>query len=106
MRVLVIDELAEDLEERAETLRDGLARAGHEVVASLSPPLELLRAVERLRPDVIVIDTESPTRDVLEHLVIVSQSSPLPKRFRRSKNSSASPPSPVPRLPPPHRARL
>ena len=32
MRVLVIDELAEDLEERAETLRDGLLRAGHEVV--------------------------------------------------------------------------
>ena len=78
MRVLVIDELAEDLEERAETLRDGLERAGHEVVASLSSPLELLRAVERLRPDVIVIDTESPTRDVLEHLVIVSQSSPRP----------------------------
>lgn len=78
MRVLVIDELAEDLEERAETLRDGLVRAGHEVVASLASPLELLRAVERLRPDVIVIDTESPTRDVLEHLVIVSESSPRP----------------------------
>ena len=78
MRVLVIDELAEDLEERAETLREGLVRAGHEVVASLSSPLELLRAVEQLKPDVIVIDTESPTRDVLEHLVIVSQSSPRP----------------------------
>ncbi len=78
MRVLVIDDLAEDLEERAEILRDGLERAGHEVVASLSSPFELLRAVERLRPDVIVIDTESPTRDVLEHLVIVSQSSPRP----------------------------
>ena len=78
MRVLVIDELAADLEERAETLRDGLARAGHEVVASLSSPLELLLAVERLRPDVIVIDTESPTRDLLEHLVSVSESSPRP----------------------------
>lgn len=78
MRVLVIDELAEDLEERAETLREGLLRAGHEVVASLSSPLELLRAVEQLSPDVIVIDTESPTRDVLEHLVMVSQSSPRP----------------------------
>jgi response regulator NasT len=78
MRVLVIDELAEDLEERAAILREGLARAGHEVVASLSSPFELLRAVDRLRPDVIVIDTESPTRDVLEHLVIVSQASPRP----------------------------
>lgn len=74
MRVLVVDES----EERAAILREGLAMAGHEVAASLSSPLELLRAVEALRPDVIVIDTESPTRDVLEHLVIVSQSSPRP----------------------------
>jgi response regulator NasT len=74
MRVLVVDES----EERAAVLREGLERAGHEVVASLSSPLELLRAAEDLKPEVIVIDAESPTRDVLEHLVIVSQSSPRP----------------------------
>ena len=74
MRVLLVDES----DERAALLRDALAAAGHEVAASLSSPLELLRAVEALRPDVIVIDTESPTRDVLEHVVIVSQSSPRP----------------------------
>jgi len=74
MRVLVID----DSEERAAVLREGLVAAGHEVVGSLSSPLELLRSVDELRPDVIVIDTESPTRDVLEHVVIVSQSSPRP----------------------------
>jgi response regulator NasT len=74
MRVLVVDES----EERAAILREGLVIAGHEVVASLSSPIELLHAVEELRPDVIVIDTESPTRDVLEHVVIVSQSSPRP----------------------------
>ena len=74
MRVLVVDES----EERAAVLREGLIMTGHEVIASLSSPLELLRAVENLQPDVIVIDTESPTRDVLEHVVIVSQSSPRP----------------------------
>lgn len=74
MRVLVVDES----EERAAVLRDALHAAGHEVAASLSSPLELLRVVDRLQPDVIVIDTESPSRDVLEHLVIVSQSSPRP----------------------------
>jgi len=74
MRVLVVDES----DERAALLREALTVAGHEVVASLSSPLELLRAVETLLPDVIVIDTESPTRDVLEHVVIVSQSSPRP----------------------------
>jgi len=74
MRILVVDES----DERAALLGEALAAAGHEVVASLSSPLELLRAVDALRPDVIVIDTESPTRDVLEHVVIVSQSSPRP----------------------------
>jgi response regulator NasT len=74
MRVLIVDES----DERAAVLREGLVMAGHEVAASLASPLELLRAVEELQPDVIVIDTESPTRDVLEHVVIVSQSSPRP----------------------------
>lgn len=74
MRVLVVDES----DERAALLRDALTAAGHEVAASLSSPLELLRAVETLRPDVIVIDTESPTRDVLEHVVVATQSSPRP----------------------------
>lgn len=74
MRVLVVDES----EERTALLREALATAGHDVAASLSSPLELLRAVEAVQPDVIVIDTESPTRDVLEHVVMVSQSSPRP----------------------------
>ena len=74
MRLLVVDES----DERAALLGEALTAAGHQVVALLSSPLELLRAVDALRPDVIVIDTESPTRDVLEHVVIVSQSSPRP----------------------------
>ncbi len=74
MRVLVVDESPE----RAEVLRDGLRRAGYEVTASLSSPLALLKTIEELQPDVIVIDTESPSRDVLEHLVVMSQHTPRP----------------------------
>ena len=74
MKVLVVDESAE----RAEVLREGLRRAGYEVAASLSSPLALLRTIEQLRPDIIVIDTESPSRDVLEHLVVLSQHTPRP----------------------------
>ncbi len=74
MRVLVVDESPE----RAEVLRDGLRRAGYEVTASLSSPLALLKTIEELQPDVIVIDTESPSRDVLEHLVVVTQHTPRP----------------------------
>ena len=74
MRVLVVDESPE----RAELLREGLVRAGHEVTATLSSPIALLKTIESLAPDVIVIDMDSPSRDVLEHLVFVSQHTPRP----------------------------
>jgi response regulator NasT len=74
LRVLVVDESPE----RADVLREGLARAGCEVAASLSSPLELLQAIAVAKPDLIIIDTESPSRDVLEHLVVVSRDEPRP----------------------------
>jgi response regulator NasT len=74
VRILVVDESPE----RAEILREGLRRAGHEVTASLTSPVALLKTIDRLKPDVIVIDTESPSRDVLEHLVVMSQHTPRP----------------------------
>jgi len=74
MRVLIVDEFCE----RAETLREGLERAGHEVTAVLSTALELMKAVERFAPDIIIIDTDSPSRDVLEHVVMVSRDRPRP----------------------------
>ena len=74
MRVLVVDESPE----RADILREGLRRAGYEVSASLSSAGSLLAAIEQLKPDVIVIDTESPSRDVLENLVVVTQHTPRP----------------------------
>ena len=74
MRILLVDELSE----RAEILREGLERAGHEVSAALTSPMTLLKTIERVQPDVIVIDTASPSRDVLEHLVVVSVHGPRP----------------------------
>jgi response regulator NasT len=74
MRVLIIDESPE----RVTILREGLEGAGYEVAAALASPLELLRAVEEVKPDVIIIDTESPSRDVLEHVVLITRDQPRP----------------------------
>jgi response regulator NasT len=74
VRVLIVD----DSPERTGTLRTGLERAGYSVAAALESPLELLQAVETHKPDVIIIDTESPSRDVLEHVVMVSRDQPRP----------------------------
>ena len=74
MRVLVVDESPE----RADILREGLRRAGCEVTASLSSLGALLATVEQFGPDVIVIHADSASRDVLEHLVMLTQRPPLP----------------------------
>jgi response regulator NasT len=74
MRVLVVDESAK----RAEVLRAALLLAGYEVTASLTSAVTLLKTIERLEPAVILIDTDSPSRDVLEHLVMVSRHTPRP----------------------------
>src|SRR5688500_5960460 len=74
MRVLVVHESAG----RGEILRAALLLAGYEVAASLSSPLSLLKTAEQLEPNVIVIDTDSPSRDVLENLVMVSRHTPRP----------------------------
>jgi two-component system, response regulator / RNA-binding antiterminator len=74
MRVLIVDESPG----RAAVLRESLEAAGYEVAAALASPLELLRAVEAMSPDVIIIDTESPSRDVLEHVVLITRDQPRP----------------------------
>jgi two-component system, response regulator / RNA-binding antiterminator len=74
LRIMVIDESPEC----ARTLRDGLERAGHQVVASLSSTRDLLDQMDELAADVVMITTNSPSRDTLEHICVVSQDRPRP----------------------------
>jgi response regulator NasT len=74
LRIMVIDESPEC----ARVLRDGLERAGHQVVASLSSTRDLLDQMDELAPDVVMITTNSPSRDTLEHICVVSQDRPRP----------------------------
>lgn len=52
--------------------------AGVEVAHTLDSPLEMLRSIERHQPDVVLIDTESPSRDVIEQLAAMSATAPRP----------------------------
>jgi response regulator NasT len=49
---------------------------GVEVACILESPLELFARVSEHTPDVVLIDTESPSRDVLEQLAVMSSSAP------------------------------
>jgi response regulator NasT len=74
LSVLVIDESRT----RAGEICAGLALAGYQVAAILADSENLSAEVEKLQPDVILIDTESPSRDTLEHLAVVHQNMPRP----------------------------
>jgi two-component system, response regulator / RNA-binding antiterminator len=74
LTVLVIDESRT----RAGEICAGLALAGYQVAAILAGADNLTAEVERLQPDVILIDTESPSRDTLENLAVMNKAMPRP----------------------------
>jgi response regulator NasT len=74
LRVVLVD----DDTERAATLRAALQAAGYEVVAEVQSAVELMARVRAANPDVIIIDRDSPDRDTLEHLCMITRDDPRP----------------------------
>jgi response regulator NasT len=70
--------LVNDTNKQVGRLRAALVQAGFEVVEEVSSAFMIPRTVASLQPDLVMIDTESASRDVLEQIVIVSQSEPRP----------------------------
>lgn len=74
LRILLID----DTEKKVGRLRTALVEAGFEVIETSGLTIDLPARVEAVRPDVILIDTESPGRDVMDQVVLVSRDLPRP----------------------------
>ena len=74
LRIMLVD----DSESRSRELRLMLGDLGHDVVAEVRNPRELYAKVKTMAPDVIIIDTDSPSRDTLEHVALLSEQDPRP----------------------------
>lgn len=74
LRILLID----DTEKKVGRLKAALIEAGFEVIEAGNLSIDLPACVETVRPDVVLIDTESPGRDVMEQVVLVSRDRPRP----------------------------
>lgn len=74
LRILLVT----DTEKPIGELREALARLGYEMLPEAAAPHALQKVVERERPDVVIIDTESPSRDTLEHLAVMNETAPRP----------------------------
>ncbi|PSH68680.1 two-component system response regulator [Phyllobacterium brassicacearum] len=75
---------------RASIIEEGLREAGHDRVVVIHDIVGLARQIEVIGPDVIVIDIETPNRDMLEHLFQLTRSvrKPIAMFVDRSDSSS------------------
>lgn len=74
LRILLIDDGAH----RVELIRQELSRLGCEVVGVIDSAMLIHDCVLRLTPDVVIVDSESPTRDTMENLALVNSRMPRP----------------------------
>jgi response regulator NasT len=70
--------LAENNHVKAKALMGILTNADFDIYHVAHSGVPLLKDVEQLNPDVIIIDIESPDRDMLENLNQISQFAPKP----------------------------
>lgn len=74
LRVLLIDDGAN----RVQLIREELTRQGCEVVGVIEQATLIHDCVLRLQPDVVIVDSESPTRDTVENLAALNERMPRP----------------------------
>ena len=69
MRIVIID----DSGLRATVLEEGLREAGYEDIHLVPPKGAFVARLERIAPDVVLMDLGSPSRDTLEEMLAVSR---------------------------------
>ncbi len=86
LKIVIVDENPI----RAAILEEGLREAGHVQVVRLDDTQHLLARVYAIDPDVILIDLENPSRDVLEQMFQVSRAVRRPVAMFVDQSDSAS----------------
>lgn len=74
LKVMIVDN---DLE-RTTPLKQSLLDSGYEVIAHLKDTVNLDSACCELQPDIVIIDTDSPSRDTLENICVMTMHEPRP----------------------------
>jgi len=68
----------DEIKDRAAAVEEALRRAGHRVAARLDNADDLVAAIERAEPDVVILDLNTPDRDTIESLREATQERPRP----------------------------
>ena len=74
LRVLLINDTDKPIAE----LCQALVEHGYEVLPVVASSRALSEAVKLQKPDIVIVDTESPSRDTLEQLALMHSAAPRP----------------------------
>lgn len=69
MRIAIVD----DSGLRASILKDGLVEAGYDDIEVVAPHGAFVARLERMAPDIVLMDLGDPSRDALEEMLAVSR---------------------------------
>lgn len=86
LKIVIVDESPV----RAAILEEALREAGHKHVIRIEETADLLARIYAIDPDVILIDLENPSRDVLEQMFRVSRAVKRPVAMFVDQSDSAS----------------
>lgn len=86
LKIVLVDESPV----RAAILEEALREAGHRHVIRIEETADLLARIYAIDPDVILIDLENPSRDVLEQMFRVSRAVKRPVAMFVDQSDSAS----------------
>ena len=78
MAVLIVTDPLAEASEDALAISTALADAGHLVLGVRAGDATLPAAMARLKPDVVVVKSDSAVRDVLEHIVMATRDARRP----------------------------
>jgi len=82
--------LVDDDAQRLEMLEAALRSVGHQVVARRNTSDDLLAATRECRPEIVLIDVDSPGRDTLESLAQINRDEPMPVVLFAAKSDTES----------------
>lgn len=74
LRVMIVD----NDQTRSKTLEQLLINNGFDVIAHVEDDVHLQKKCCELEPDIVIVDTESPSRDVLDNVCMITQHNAKP----------------------------
>lgn len=78
LRILLVRDFLTEPDDGLQAIRSGLSDAGYELVEIANADLSLPELIKNKQPDLLIIESETAARDLIEHVCVSTQHDPRP----------------------------